>query len=152
SLVVQRNALSSLPQWLSPEPLAPSCSPRAGVGLACAAIPLLPPGGDVQVALQWIPRRRRSQEDLEEPAHVRQRDDVGRFPPPTAGPPVSRTTAPASPTACDGASPTNSAPHSRPVPLPACSARSSLPPASACDPLAPTSATGLPRRRCSGST
>src|SRR5262249_40672464 len=112
---------------------------------------LLPPGRDVQVPLQRIPGRLRGQQDLQQTPHVRQRDAVGRFFPPTAGSPASRTTAPASPASCDGASPTSYAPHRHPTPLPVCPARSSLPPASACDPLGPVSATGLSGRRCSGS-
>jgi len=63
-LVVQRNALSGLPQWLPPEPLAPFFSPRAGVALARPPVPLLSPGGDVQVTLQRIQGRLGGQEDL----------------------------------------------------------------------------------------
>src|SRR5206468_3907950 len=105
-LVVQRNALSGLPQWLPPEPLAPFLSPRAGVALTRPSIPRLPPGGDVQVALQRIAGRLRGQEHLQQPPHVRQRDAVGCFFPPTAASPASGTTTPASPASCDGASPT----------------------------------------------
>src|SRR5205823_14311639 len=114
-------------------------------------IPLLPPGGDVQVALQRIPGRLGGQEDLQQTPHVRQRDAVRCFFPPTAAPPVSGTTTPASPTSCDGASPTSCAPHRHPAPLPACPARSSPPPASACGPLAPASATAPWGQRYSGS-
>src|SRR5262249_31235586 len=117
-LVVQRNALSSIPQSFLAEPLAPQFSPRAGVARARPPIPLLPPGGDVQVALEWIPGQLRRHEDLQQTPHVRQRDAVGRFFPPTAAPPASGTTAPASPRSCDGASPTNCAPHRHPGPLP----------------------------------
>src|SRR5262249_32393583 len=66
-LVVQRNALSGLPQWLPAEPLAPFFSPRAGVALTRPSIPRLPPGGDVQVALQRIVGRFRGQQDLQQP-------------------------------------------------------------------------------------
>src|SRR5437660_9025860 len=89
NLVVQRNALSCFPQGLAPGPLSPSASPRAGVGRARPPVPPLPPGGDVQVALQWIPGRFRGQQDLQQPPHLRQRDAVGRFFPPTAASPPS---------------------------------------------------------------